>query len=145
MIKSKQAFTLIELLVVVLIIGILAAVALPQYQKSVEKSRATQAITLVKALAQAAQVYYMENGTYPPHINQLNIGLSAEQQAELWCPNTILYTCNKKEWGVFLYHSAVAPNLDSIIVLRTSGPYKGGGFIIYTNKPNAAMEAGQLY
>ena len=62
--KNKQAFTLIELLVVVLIIGILAAVALPQYQKVVEKSKATQAITLLKSLVAAADTYYLANGEY---------------------------------------------------------------------------------
>lgn len=62
--NNKQAFTLIELLVVVLIIGILVAVAVPQYQKVVEKSKMTEAVTLVRAIANANLVYYMANGQY---------------------------------------------------------------------------------
>ena len=61
--KNKKAFTLIELLVVVLIIGILAAVALPQYQKSVAKSRFTEAFVILKAMAQAAQLCELENSS----------------------------------------------------------------------------------
>ncbi len=63
MTKNKQAFTLIELLVVVvLIIGILAAVALPQYQKAVWKSRAAEAFTNLKTLKNALEVCELENG-----------------------------------------------------------------------------------
>ncbi|WP_428898424.1 type IV pilus assembly protein PilE [Parelusimicrobium proximum] len=68
----KKGFTLIELLVVVLIIAILAAVALPQYTAAVEKSRATEALVVLKALKDAEDRAYLAHDKYVP-LDQLEV------------------------------------------------------------------------
>lgn len=62
--KQKNGFTLIELLVVVLIIGILATIALPQYKKSVEKTKFTEYIGWVRRLYHSEKEYYIANGAW---------------------------------------------------------------------------------
>jgi prepilin-type N-terminal cleavage/methylation domain-containing protein len=73
---TSKAFTLIELLVVVLIIGILAAIALPYYQEAAARSKMTEAITIGKAIRDAEELYYLANGKYTTSLDDLDITVS---------------------------------------------------------------------
>ncbi len=81
----KKAFTLIELLVVVLIIGILAAVAVPQYQRTVLRAKVPEAKTMLKAFATAADAYDMENGSSPTSYWGITDNLSIQvPESDFW-------------------------------------------------------------
>lgn len=71
--KKQRGFTLIELLVVVLIIGILAAVALPQYQRAVLETRVKSRLYTAQPLFKAAQLYHLEHGQWPDSLDKLNV------------------------------------------------------------------------
>ena len=66
-------FTLIELIVVVFIIGILTAIALPQYQRAVQKAHFAQIVTAARNLYDAQQRYFLANGTYALNLEDLDI------------------------------------------------------------------------
>ena len=71
--QNQKAFTLIELLVVVLIIGILSAVALPQYKNAVDKARFLQITIIAHSLADAQRRFYLANGYYTVNLDDLDI------------------------------------------------------------------------
>ena len=75
---NKNAFTLIELLVVVLIIGILAAIALPQYQKAVKKAKYAKMLSWVQTVANAEKLYYLNHGEYTTSFEELGLNTSTK-------------------------------------------------------------------
>ena len=95
--EAKMGFTLIELLVVVLIIGILASVALPQYNKAVEKSRVSEAKAIMKAMSDAKKIYYMEQGAEPSTLGDLPLSFTGTD-------GTVVTSGNLFSTKYFTYH-----------------------------------------
>ena len=98
---NKKGFTLIEMLVVVLIIGILAAIALPQYRKVVEKSKVPEAVITLKYMKERGQEFMLVNG------------MTKEMSSAQWSP---YYPLTNEKLGIELpdsWECEVEPNASS--------------------------------
>ena len=73
--RKQYGFTLIELLTVVVILGILTAIALPQYRKSVDRATAATGLASLKTVFDAAKRYKSTHSTWPTRLNQLDVDL----------------------------------------------------------------------
>ena len=148
MTNGAKAFTLIELLVVVLIIGILAAVALPQYQKAVEKSKASQAFVVLKSVQQAFEAYRLANGEYPTKFEDTAISLPSMtgNVAFLQRGNSIKDTISDKDWSLQIQTDTPSGEATYYLVLmmRITGKYQGAGFIARFIAPTAPEAEGKI-
>jgi prepilin-type N-terminal cleavage/methylation domain-containing protein len=69
--NARRGFTLIELMVVMLIIGVMAAMSVPSFQRAIEQSRADIAVANLRAIWAAQRLYWLENGTYTNSLTDL--------------------------------------------------------------------------
>ena len=111
---KNSAFTLVELLVVVLIIGILTAIAVPQYQKAVDKSRLSELTILTKHVKDMQEVYYLAKGSYAADCVELGVNVNGYTLDS----NNFLIDTNKKyriacNWGGARVSSQIKPDVNS--------------------------------
>ena len=100
---KARGFTLIELLIVVVIIGILAAIAIPKFVTTKEKTYLAQMKSDLRNLATAEEAYFYDNTTYTTNLVALN-NLRASAGV------TITFgTVNAQGWGASVTHANLPP------------------------------------
>jgi type IV pilus assembly protein PilA len=80
MLKNKKGFTLIELMIVVAIIGILAAIAIPNFMNYQCKARQSEAKTALGTLRSLQEAYFAEHDTYTANLTNLGYELKGDQK-----------------------------------------------------------------
>jgi prepilin-type N-terminal cleavage/methylation domain-containing protein len=100
--RQNSGFTLIELLIVVVIIGVLAAIAIPKFQSTKGKANAATLKADLRNLATAQEAYYYDHNVYSTSLTAMNVSLSSGV--------TVTWgTVNAAGWGAKVTHPLAAP------------------------------------
>lgn len=133
---DKKAFTLIELLVVVLIIGILASVALPQYKMAVEKSRIAEVLVVVRKMKQNYEMALLQGNSSACYndpaclLDETSLTLKSD-----WSDNPEIHHISGNNWGLV----ATGKNFNYMVTWLV------GYGIVSKHKPDADIDYGFVY
>ncbi len=97
---KKKGFTLVEVLIVVIIIGILAAIGIPQFASSIEKAKGGEARAGLGHTQTGEKVYFAENEYYTSNLSDLDITLTQRYWAfSISTPSSTTYTVTATRSG----------------------------------------------
>jgi len=117
---KKSGFTLVELMIVVIVIGILVTIAVPNYQRSVERAKCSQALSILQSMRNAALSYFADNETFGASIDELEDQVGAN-----------FYSAGGNPDWTFAY--AGAANSFTITAMRQGGVWNGDTITLTDN------------
>lgn len=137
MTKDQSGFTLIELMIVVAIIGILAAIAIPMYQRYTIRSQITEGINLSAAAKHSVADYYMNTGNWPTDNNEAGLPAAASIVGEYTSQVSVAGNVISVQYG----NSAHANISGSTVTLTGSG---NTGSVSWVCDGSASIDVGNL-
>ena len=117
--SARRGFTLVELAVVIIIIGVLAAFAVPRFLKSVERSKAAEAFNYLSAVRAAEERFQVQNGTYCDDVTKLDIQMPAPKYFTVGTPAAGSTGKLENSWTLTLTRAGASAGFDAYTVTFT--------------------------